>query len=257
VNAGIHPTAIVDPSAQLGAGVEVGPWVLIGPGVEIGDRSRLSARVTLECNVRLGRNVSVGIGAVLGGAPQDRTYRDEETSVEIGDDTVIREYVTVNRATAATGTTRVGEGCYLMSYVHLGHDCQVGDHVTIANATEASGHVNIQDHATLSGLIAIHQFVTIGAYAFVGGGTRVNQDVPPFVKAVGNPMELYGLNTVGLRRAGFSGETLLALKSAYRVVFNSDLPMSRAIGRLRETACPPEVDRFLAFLEMSTRGVPA
>jgi UDP-N-acetylglucosamine acyltransferase len=254
---GIHPTAIVDPSARLGAGVEIGPWALIGSGVVIGDHARLSARATLEHNVRLGRNVSVGIGAVVGGAPQDRTYRDEETWVEIGDDTVIREYVTINRATVATGTTRVGRGCYLMSYVHLGHDCQVGDHVTIANATEASGHVNIQDHANLSGLIAIHQFVTIGAYAFVGGGTRVNQDVPPFVKAVGNPMELYGLNTVGLRRAGFSGEAILALKSAYRTVFNSDLPMSRAIGRLRESVCPPEVDRFLAFLEMSTRGVPA
>jgi UDP-N-acetylglucosamine acyltransferase len=145
-----------------------------------------------------------------------------------------------------------------MSYVHLAHDCHVGDDVVIANATQCAGHVTIQDHAVLSGLNAVHQFVTIGSYAFVGGGSRVNQDIPPYVKAVGNPMELYGLNTIGLQRAGFSPETVAALKRAYRLFFNSDLNLSQALERAR-TELPgfPEIDRFLAFVESSERGVPA
>jgi UDP-N-acetylglucosamine acyltransferase len=257
VNPGIHPSALVDRSASLGSDVEIGPWVLVGPNVEIGDGCRLAARVTLERNVRLADGVQLGVGAVLGSAPQDVAYRGEETWVEVGRDSVIREYVTINRGTAASRVTRVGERCFLMTYVHLGHDCQVGNDVTIANATELSGHVTIQEHANLSGLIAVHQFVTIGAYAFVGGASRVNQDVPPFVKAVGNPMKLYGLNTVGLRRVGFSAETIQSLKHAYRMVFNSDLPLSRAIERVRGTVPSAEVERLLDFLELSARGVPA
>ena len=253
----IHPTALIDPSARIGNEVEIGPWVLVGPRVEIGDGCRLAARATLEQNVRLGERVRVGIGAVLGGDPQDIGYRGEDTWVAIGSDTVIREYVTINRGTAARRLTSVGENCFLMAYVHLGHDCQVGNHVTIANATEISGHVTIQDNANLSGLIAIHQFVTIGAFAFVGGASRVNQDVPPFVKAVGNPIKLYGLNTVGLRRSGMEGDTIRALKRAYRLVFNSPVPTSQAIDQVRDERLGAEVDRFLDFLEASARGIPA
>ena len=146
------------------------------------------------------------------------------TWVEIGPRTVIREHSTVNRATAATGVTRVGADCFLMTYVHVAHDCRIGDGVTIANATQLSGHVTIEDQASLSGLIAVHQFVTIGTHAFVGGASRVPQDIPPYVKAVGNPVKLFGLNTVGLQRAGFSPDTLGALKRAYRLLFNSALP---------------------------------
>lgn len=257
MTARIHSSALVDPSAHIGADVEIGPWALVGPNVEVGDGCHLAARVTLERNVRLAEGVQLGVGAVLGGAPQDVSYRGEETWVEVGRETVIREFVTINRGTAATGVTRVGERCFLMTYVHLGHDCRIGNEVTIANATDISGHVTIHEHASLSGLIGVHQFVTIGAHAFVGGATRVNQDVPPFVKAVGNPMKLYGLNTVGLRRAGFSAETIQNLKHAYRVVFNSDLPLSRAIERVRSTVPSVEVDQFLDFLELSARGVPA
>jgi UDP-N-acetylglucosamine acyltransferase len=258
VSSTIHSTALIDRSAELGAGVSVGPYAIIGPQVIIGDRCRLGPRVTLQRNVRLAEDVSIGDGSILGGDPQDLKYGGEETWVEIGPQTIIREYSTINRATSATFKTTVGARCFIMTYVHLAHDCHVGDDVVIANATQCAGHVTIHDRAILSGLNAVHQFVTIGTYAFVGGGSRVNQDIPPYVKAVGNPMELYGLNSIGLQRAGFSGETIAALKRAYRLFFNSDLNLSQALERARsDLPAFPEVERFLAFVESSERGVPA
>ncbi len=254
----VHPTAIVDPTAELGHGVEVGPWVLVGPRVAVGDRCRIGPRARLQRNVKLAAEVSVGDGSIIGGDPQDLKYQGEETWVEVGEGTIIREYSTIHRGTSATYRTVVGAHCFIMTYVHLAHDCRVGDHVTIANGTQCAGHVTIHDRAVLSGLNAIHQFVTIGTYAFVGGGSRVNQDIPPYVKAVGNPMELYGLNSVGLQRAGFSGETIAALKRAYRLFFNSDLNLSQALERARTDLPPiPEVELFLDFVESSERGVPA
>jgi UDP-N-acetylglucosamine acyltransferase len=254
----VHPTAILDPGAELGVGVEIGPWVIVGPRVCIGDRCRIGPRARLQRNVRLAEDVSVGDGSILGGDPQDLKYKGEETWVEVGAGTIIREYSTINRGTTQSYRTTVGCRCFIMSYVHLAHDCHLGDEVVIANGTQLAGHVTIQDHAVLSGLNAVHQFVTIGAYAFVGGGSRVNQDIPPYVKAVGNPMELYGLNSIGLQRAGFSGETVAALKRAYRLFFNSDLNLSQALERARSDLPPfPEVERFLTFVESSERGVPA
>jgi UDP-N-acetylglucosamine acyltransferase len=254
----IHSTALIDPTAELGRGVAVGPFSIIGPNVVVADGCRLGPRVTLTRNVRLGERVSVGDGSILGGDPQDLKYAGEETWVEVGEDTIIREYTTINRGTTATFKTTVGARCFIMTYVHLAHDCQVGDDVVIANATQCAGHVTIHDRAVLSGLNAVHQFVTIGTYAFVGGGSRVNQDIPPYVKAVGNPMELYGLNSIGLQRAGFPGETVAALKRAYRLFFNSDLNLSQAMERARPERPPfAEVERFLAFVESSERGVPA
>jgi UDP-N-acetylglucosamine acyltransferase len=254
----IHPTALIDPSAELGDKVAIGPFAIIGPGVTVGDRCRIGARTTLQQNVRLSEDVLIGEGSILGGDPQDLKYNGEETWVEVGQGTIIREYSTINRGTAATSRTTVGARCFIMTYVHLAHDCHVGDDVVIANATQCAGHVTIHDRAILSGLNAVHQFVTIGTYSFVGGGSRVNQDIPPYVKAVGNPMELYGLNSLGLQRAGFPGETVAALKRAYRLFFNSDLNLSQALERAR-TDLPafPEVERFLAFVESSERGVPA
>ncbi|MEO8450209.1 MAG: acyl-ACP--UDP-N-acetylglucosamine O-acyltransferase, partial [Gemmatimonadota bacterium] len=196
--------------------------------------------------------------AVIGGDPQDLKYRGEETWVEIGDESVIREFTTINRGTAASGITRVGERCFIMTYVHLAHDCNIGNQVTIANGTQLAGHVTIHDRATVSGLCAIHQFGTIGCYAFVGGCSRINQDIPPYVKAVGNPVELYGLNTIGLQRAGFSAATISALKRLYRLFFNSELNVSQATDRARTELPPlPEIELFLDFVTSSQRGVPA
>jgi UDP-N-acetylglucosamine acyltransferase len=254
----IHPTAIIDRDATLGVDVEVGPFAVIGPGVEVGDRCRLAARVTLEQNVRLGAGVRVGVGTVIGGDPQDLKYKGEASWVEVGAETVIREYTTINRGTAASGVTRVGEHCFLMSYVHVAHDCRIGNHVIMANCTQLAGHVTIHDRATLSGLVAVHQFVTVGRLAFIGGCSRVNQDIPPFVKAVGNPVELYGLNTIGLQRAGLGEETLRALKRLYRLFFNSELNFTQAADRAKaELPSLPEVEQFLEFVLRSHRGVPA
>jgi UDP-N-acetylglucosamine acyltransferase len=258
VSVRLHPTALVDPGAQLGEDVDVGPFAIVGPDVTVGDGCRIAARATLERNVRLGRGVRVGIGSVVGGEPQDLKYGGEETWVEIDDGTVLREYSTVNRGTSASGVTRVGAGCFIMSYVHVAHDCRLGNGVIIANGSQLAGHVTIQDRAILSGLVAVHQFVTIGAMAFVGGASRVNQDIPPFVKAVGNPVELYGLNTIGLRRANYPPETVSALKRAYRLCFNSDLNLTQAQERARQELPPlPEVDLLLQFVSSTVRGVPA
>ncbi|MEO8294070.1 MAG: acyl-ACP--UDP-N-acetylglucosamine O-acyltransferase [Gemmatimonadota bacterium] len=254
----IHPSAHVDPTAVLGQDVEVGPFVIIGPSVFIGDRCRIGPRATLERNVRLAADVYVGDGSILGGPPQDLKFAGEETWVEVGAGSTIREYVTINRGTRATGKTTVGERCFLMSYVHLGHDCHLGNSVIIANSTNLAGHVTVQDRAQLSGLTGVHQFVTIGTHAFVGGMTRVSQDIPPYVKAVGNPMELYGLNTIGLQRAGFQPEIIGSLKRAYRLFFNSDFNLSQAAERARtDLPSTPEVELFIAFVESSERGVPA
>lgn len=254
----VHPTAVLDPAAVLGHDVQVGPYAVVGPRVEVGDGCRLGSHAVLEQNVRLGAGVVVGAGAVLGGAPQDLKYRDEETWVEVGARTVIREHATINRGTAASGTTRVGPDCYLMTGVHVAHDCHLGAGVTIANATQLSGHVTIEDRAGISGLCAIHQFVTIGTHAFVGGASRVPQDIPPYVTAVGNPVALFGLNTVGLERAGFSPGTMTALKHAYRLLFNSDRRRAEALAELADSArTVPEVARLVEFLTRSRRGISA
>ena len=252
----IHPTAIVSDRASLGHNVQVGPGVIIGEGCEVGDECVLEARSVLEKNVRLAPNVRVGIGSVLGGDPQDLKFKGEETWVEVGDGTRIREYSTINRGTSASGKTTVGKGCFLMSYVHLAHDCHLGDGVIISNGTQLAGHVTIEDRAILSGLVAVHQFVKIGKHSFVGGCSRVAKDVPPFLKAVGNPVKLYGLNSVGLTRSGFDDSVIRELKRAYRLFFRSELNVSQARAKAAtELTLSPEVDHFLRFLEDSDRGI--
>ncbi len=256
MSARIHPTALVDPAAELGTDVEIGPWAMVGPRCTLGDGVQVGARATLERNVRLGARVRVGTGAVLGGDPQDLKYRGEETWVEVGEDSVVREYATINRGTSHSVTTKVGRHCFLMSYVHLAHDCQVGDHVIISNGTQLAGHVLVEDRATISGLCAVHQFTRVGRHAFIGGCSRVVQDVPPFVRAVGNPIKLFGLNSVGLQRNGFTPELVAALKRAYRWCFRSELNLSQGVERARQDAdLPPEVSHFLDFIEASRRGV--
>jgi UDP-N-acetylglucosamine acyltransferase len=252
----IHRTALIDPTARLGVDVAIGPYAILGPHVIVGDRSSVGAHALLERNVRLGPGVKVGTGSILGGDPQDLKYKGEETWVEVGEGTIIREYCTLNRGTGATGKTSVGERCFIMTYVHIAHDCHIGSDVVLANGIQMAGHVTVDDRAIVSGLTPIHQFVRIGTYAFVGGGSRVNQDVPPYTKAVGNPVHLYGLNSVGLQRAAFSPEVKLALKRAYRLLFNSDLTVSQGIARARaELPALSEVETFLRFIEESQRGV--
>jgi UDP-N-acetylglucosamine acyltransferase len=256
MTARVHPTAHVDPRAELADDVEVGPWAFIGPDCRVGKGSVIHMRATLEEHVHLGANVSVGIGSVLGGKPQDLKFKGEVTTVEIGDGTTIREYATINRGTSESFKTTVGKDCFLMSYVHLAHDCHIGDGVIISNGTQLAGHVKIDDRAIISGLCAVHQFGKIGRHAFVGGMSRVAKDVPPFVKAVGNPVKLYGLNSVGLQRSGFTDEVVSELKKAYRLFFRSDVNISQAMARAEGELKPfPEVQAFIAFVEESGRGI--
>jgi UDP-N-acetylglucosamine acyltransferase len=229
---------------------------VVGDECIVGDCCVLAPRVTLERNVRLGNSVRVGIGSVLGGDPQDLKFQGEVTHVEIGDGTVIREYATINRGTAQSGRTSVGKNCFIMTYVHLAHDCHLGDGVIISNATQLAGHVTVEDRAIISGLVAVHQFVRIGAYSFIGGASRVPKDIPPYLKAVGNPVKLYGLNSVGLQRANFDPAVLRELKRAYRLFFRSELNVSQAIERAQqELTMYPEVQHFLSFVDASGRGV--
>lgn len=252
----VHPSAIVDEAAELGEGVIVGPYCLVGPGVVIGARTRLAGHVVVERDTTIGQDCQIGYGAALGTDPQDLKYNGEPTRLEVGDRTVIREYATLNRGTSASGVTRVGSDCMLMSYVHVAHDCQLGDHVILSNAVNMAGHVSIGDWAIVGGMTPIHQFVRIGAHAFIGGQSRISKDIPPYVKAAGIPVELYGLNSVGLQRRGFSEEVRRELKRAYRLFFGSTHNTTQALARAREELrALPEVEAFLSFFETSERGV--
>jgi UDP-N-acetylglucosamine acyltransferase len=252
----IHPLALVDPGAELGAGVVVGPWTLIGPGVTVGEGTQIGPGVLIERNTQVGRDVRISKGAVLGTDPQDLKFGGEETWLRIGDRTVIREYCTLNRGTSASGETVVGEDCLLMTGSHVAHDCHVGNHVIISNASQLAGHVTVEDWVTLSGLVGIHQFVRVGRHAFVGGASKITQDVPPFVRSVGNPPKLYGLNSVGLERRGFSPETRALLKKVYKILFHSHLNLSQALARAEvEVELTPDVRHFLDFIRASERGI--
>src|SRR5688500_6403342 len=214
MSAGIHPSAIIARGADLGANVTVGAFAIIGDGCVIADGCSVAPHAVLERNVRLDKHVRVGVGSMLGGDPQDLKFKGEETTVEVGEGSVIREYSTINRGTSQSLKTTVGRGCFLMSYVHLAHDCHIGDGVIISNATQLAGHVTVEEKAILSGVSAVHQFVLIGKYSFIGGCSRVAEGVPPYVKAVGNPVKRYGLDTVGLQRNGLPEAASRALSRA-------------------------------------------
>lgn len=252
----IHPSAVISPGASLGRNVSVGPFAIIGDGCTVGDDCVIAARAMLERNVKLASNVKIGVGSILGGEPQDLKFGGEETTVEIGEGTTIREYTTINRGTTHSFRTTVGRNCLLMSYVHLAHDCQIGNGVILSNVVQLAGHVVVEDKAIISGLTAVHQFVRVGRHSFIGGCSRVSKDIPPFLKAVGNPVKLYGLNTIGLQRHGFSEDVLRELKRAYRLFFRSDLNVSQAMERAGAELEPyPEVEELVKFVEASERGV--
>jgi UDP-N-acetylglucosamine acyltransferase len=252
----IHPTALVHPDVVLGDDIEVGPFAIVGPYCTIGDQCVIAPRATIERNARLGRGVRVGTGSIIGGDPQDLKYEGEETWVEIGDESVVREYATINRGTRQSLRTTVGRKCLIMSYVHLAHDCHVGHNVILANMVQLAGHVTIEDNAIVSAMSGIHQFVRIGTFSFIGGLSKVVKDVPPFARASGNPASLYGLNSVGLERNGFSEDARRELKRAYRLFFASGLNMTQARERAEsELQMLPEVQMFLSFLAGGQRGV--
>lgn len=236
--------------------MSVGPFSVIEKNVIIGDGTTIGSHVLIASGTRLGRDCRVHHGAVLGTVPQDLKFGNEETTLEIGDRTVIREYATLNRGTKEHWKTVVGSDCLLMAYIHVAHDCTVGNHVIMANAANLAGHVTVEDWATLGGLLAVHQFVRIGCHAFVGAGCKAMKDVPPYVLAMAEPLQFAGLNSVGLRRRGFSQETMALLKRAYRLLYRSNLNVSQALARIREELPQTEeIQHVVRFIEGSRRGI--
>jgi UDP-N-acetylglucosamine acyltransferase len=253
----IHPAAIVAPGARLAEGVSVGAYSIIGPDVTIGERTWIGPHVVVEGRVRIGCDNRIYQFSSIGGPPQDKKYAGEDTAVEIGDGNVIREYVTINRGTALDArVTRVGDDNWIMAYVHLAHDCQVGSHTIFANLSQLAGHVHVGDWAILGGATHAHQFVKIGTHSFTGIDTFLDRDLPPFVKAAGSRATPYGINGEGLRRRGFSAETIRALKQAYRTLYRSGLGAEEAKRELRaQAATCAEVRTFFEFIDASTRGI--
>lgn len=253
----IHPTAIVDPGAKLAVDVTVGPYAVIDADVTIGRGTKIGAHAVIRPFVEIGEDNEIYQFASIGDIPQDLKFSGEESRLVIGDRNRIREFVTLNRGTeGGGGVTNIGDDCFLMAYAHVAHDCHLGDNVIIANAVQMGGHVHIGDYAIVGGLTAVHQFVRIGAHCMIGGASAVSQDIPPYVIAAGNRTELHGLNLIGLKRRGFSEETLNALKAAYRLLFRSGLTLKEADVRVRaEVAQTPEVVHLLEFIAGSERGV--
>ena len=253
----IHPTAIIHPRARLGAGVRVGPYAVLREHVTIGERTAIGAHCVIEGRTTIGQDCQLFTGAVIGSPPQDLKYRGEDSTLVIGDRNKIREYVTINPGTeGGGGRTVIGSDCLLMAYSHVAHDCVLGDHVVLANSAALAGHITIEDRATVGGLVGIHQFVRVGTLAFVGGCSRVVQDIPPYSTCVGYPAKVFGLNHEGLKRVGLSSEAKQALHRAFKTLFHSKLAMSHALEHVaHEADSCPELAHLLAFIRQSKRGV--
>ncbi|MFC1693517.1 acyl-ACP--UDP-N-acetylglucosamine O-acyltransferase [Candidatus Latescibacterota bacterium] len=252
----IHPAAIVDPGADIGSDVVIGPYAVIEDNVVIGSGSVIKAGAHIACGSRLGEEVQVFSYAVVGTIPQDLKFGGEDTALEVGSRTVIREFATMNRGTEATGKTVVGSDCLFMAYSHVAHDCIVGNHCILANSATLAGHVTLEDWVIIGGLVPIHQFVRIGCHAMIGGGWRVSKDVPPYVTAAGNPLRPVDINKIGLKRRDFSDETLSQLKKAYKLLFRSKTDLKRSLESLGSLGdLGPEVEHLKRFIQSSERGV--
>lgn len=253
----IHPTAIISPDAKLGEGVQIGPYTIIGPSVTIGKNSIIGPHVVIESHTDIGEGCRVFQFASLGGLPQDLKYRGEETRVVIGNFNVIREYVTINRATSADiGVTIMGDHNLIMAYSHIAHNCKLGNYVIMGNSSNLAGHIHVDDFAIISGLTGVHQFTRIGTHCFIGGCSAVAKDVPPYVMVSGIRAKPYGLNLVGMQRRGFKEDTINAIKKAYKTLYRSSLLLKDALQKIREDSGDlPEIKIFIAFIEQSTRGI--
>lgn len=253
----IHNTAIIDSKAELDSRVEVGPYCIIGPHVKIGKDTKLGPHVVVDGWTQIGEGCRIFQFASIGAIPQDLKYKEEESWVIIGNNNVIREFVTVNRGTAKSGgKTIIGDNNFLMAYSHVAHDCRIASHVILANAASLAGHIKIENYAIVGGLVGVHQFVRLGCYCIIGGGSGVNQDIPPYMMANGQRARLYGLNTVGLKRHNFSKEAISNLKKAYRIIFRSGLTVKKALDQVQaEMDNSPEVDHLISFIKSSERGI--
>jgi len=253
----VHPTAIIDSQARLGENISIGPYSIISNNVEIGDGCQIGSHVLILPGARIGRDCKIFHHAVISEIPQDLKFAGEETTAEIGERTIIREFVTINRGTSQHWKTVIGSDCLLMAYVHIAHDCIVGNQVILANAVNLAGHVEIEYWVIVGGLVGVQQFSRIGQHSIIGGHYRVPKDVPPYIMAAREPLRYEGLNRVGLKRRNFPPETILALKRAYTLIYNSEYNVSDAIKKIEETPelMIPEVRNVIEFIKKSSRGI--
>ncbi|MDI6781744.1 MAG: acyl-ACP--UDP-N-acetylglucosamine O-acyltransferase [bacterium] len=252
----IHPTAIIHPEAQIGKGVIVGPFTVIDKGVRIGQGTQIGAHVILANWTIIGADCKIHAGAVIGDDPQIKDYKHEESYCLIGDNNVIREYVTIHRGWHKGDATRIGNNNFLMANTHIAHDCQIGDNVIMANAATLGGHVIVEDNAFISGLVGIHQFVRIGTLSMIGGCSKVVQDVPPYALADGHPACVSGLNIVGMRRAEIIPQVRGVLKKAYKLLYHSGLNTNQALSTIKnELEMTHEIEHLVRFIEAAKRGI--
>ena len=252
----IHPHTYIHPNAKLATNVKVDPFSVIHQNVEIAEGTWIGSNVTIMEGSRIGKNCRIFPGAVIGAIPQDLKYEGEETTVEIGDNTTIREFVTVNRGSKDRWTTKVGNNCLIMAYSHIAHDCIVGNNCIMSNNTQMAGHVTMGDNSILAGMCAIHQFVQIGQHAFVAGGSLVSKDVPPYIKAGRTPLSYAGVNSVGLKRKGFSLDRINKILDIYRIIYNKSMNTSQALNFIEEELpATDERDEIVTFIRESGRGI--
>lgn len=251
-----QPLAYIHPDAKIASTVVIEPFVTIDKNVVIGEGTQIGSNVTILEGVRIGKNCKIFPGAVIGATPQDLKYKGEDTLVVIGDNTTIRECVTVNRGTASKGKTVVGNNCLIMAYCHVAHDCVVGNNVILGNATQLAGEVEIDDFAILSGACLVHQFTRIGSHVMVQGGSKIGKDVPPFVTAGRDPLSYAGINSIGLRRRGYTNEQIRDIQDVYRYIYLSGMNTSHAVERVQaELPATKERDEILQFVKNSPRGI--
>lgn len=251
-----QPLAYVHPDAKVADNVVIEPFVSIDHDVIIGEGTKIGSSVTILPGTRIGKNCKIFPGAVIGAVPQDLKFRGEYSTVEIGDNTTIREYVTINRGTAAKGKTTVGNNCLLMAYVHIAHDCTVGNNVIMVNSSQLAGEVIVEDYAILSGMVAVHQFCHIGSHVMVAGGSLVRKDVPPFIKAGREPLSYVGINSIGLRRRNYNNDKIREVQDIYRYIYQKGLNTAQAVEIIEaEMPATPERDEILLFVKDSKRGI--
>ncbi|MGV6845522.1 MAG: acyl-ACP--UDP-N-acetylglucosamine O-acyltransferase [Lutibacter sp.] len=251
-----QPLAYIHPGAKIATNVVVEPFTTIYNNVEIGAGTWIGSNVTIMEGARIGKNCRIFPGAVISAIPQDLKFDGEDSLAIIGDNTTIRECVTVNRGTKASGKTQIGNNCLIMATSHIAHDCVIGNHCILANGSVIAGHVTLGDHAILSGLVAIHQFIHIGSHALVSGGSLVRKDVPPYTKAGKEPLSYIGINSIGLRRRGFPTEKIREIQNIYRILYQKNFNTSQAVGKIEaEMEATKERDQILLFIRNSQRGI--
>jgi UDP-N-acetylglucosamine acyltransferase len=251
-----QPLAYVHPQAKIAPNVVIEPFVTIHKNVEIGEGTWIGSNVTIMEGARIGKNNKIFPGAVISAVPQDLKYNGEDTIVKIGDNNIIREFVTINRGTKANMETVIGDGNLLMAYVHIAHDCVVGNHCILANGATLAGHINIDDYAIIGGLVAVHQFVNIGSHTMISGGSLVRKDVPPFIKGAREPLSYVGINSIGLRRRGFTSEKINEIQDIYRILFLKKNNVSQAVRMIEaEMPATKERDEIISFINNSSRGI--